>query len=99
MKREKKESVNRVVYFKNTPPKSAKFIVLISESVINLIERHEGENDKIHISFDSSSLEPNNIYNTLKECHNIIGSKETLYAQMPEWMRYEYPLTPVTEIL
>ena len=98
MKREKKESVNRVVYFKDTPPKSAIFIVQISkDGIIHLVERIKKEKELI--SFSPDSFKPNKIYATLKECHKKIGSKNVLYVQMPEWMSNSSPQNTITEFL
>ncbi len=101
MKREKKEAVNRVVYFKDSPPNSAVFIAVISKTgIVHLIERIQGKDEREIITFGPNSFEPNKIYNTLKECHKKIGSRKTLYAQMPAWMIYSSsPQNTITEIM
>ncbi len=83
MKREKKDSKNKVVYFNDCPPKSAVYVARFTEG--NVVLEKEGHTIK---TFPKKSFDVSNIRMTLKECQNIINNKKTvLYAERPAWMR------------
>ena len=90
MKRTKKDSKNKVIYFDNKhAPKSAHFIVRTLDDGSIRLEHHPSQNEEnvALADFPANSFDVNEIGKTLKKCHQIIGSNHTLYAEMPKWMR------------